>query len=405
VLLLLFTSYAVGAVASGGVIFLATVIRWYCLVLLFLGIFRGLVPPKPTILPFVIYSLLNFVFIYRAPVPAWSLQLAALLMVTVVSIVLSTPGYVKDIRNIRTIFKFGIFAAGLWTVTSAIFVKDFLQATATSRFSVGDTSAVVGSAWAGGFFAPMLMWGVLQRESITGRLVSVLILIPYTFLLILGSVRTAIFGMVLIPLMAIVLVRQKNIRMILSIVIFVILPLALGVYILNIIAPDKFSFLTERLFTTSTTGRVDIWRGAIKLCMRYSMVLGMGVGSAEVASLEIGHLFHNAYLTIWYNAGFLGLLLVVFFLGTYLIKAFRLVYTCANENDVLIAKVLFGYMAGIAAIGMFEGAFSGSGGIAVTMLLLTVSLIDRMKILALREDYALDQETLDYLYVKEDENC
>ena len=42
------------------------------------------------------------------------------------------------------------------------------------------------------------------------------------------------------------------------------------------------------------------------------------------------------------------------------------------------SRILFGYILGIAAIGMFEDAFAGSGGIAISMLVIIASVIDKL---------------------------
>ena len=376
ILFVLFITYSIGAISYGGVVFLATIARWGCFGLLVIGFFKKFHLPRASMFLFIFYALLGFLFVIRSVVPFWSMQRAVLLLMVVISVSVAVNGYITGPEKVATLFKMGIVAAAVWTATSMIFVQQFVRSTQL-RFSIGELANVGAMAYAGAFFTPMIVWGIVQRKYKFWRIFSVLLIVPFVFILLLGGLRTAIVGMLVIGCFPLLFLRGKPVRTI--IMLFVICSLILiSVYGLYLFLPDKAEFLTRRLLSTYTTGRFAIWLKALQWCIERALFLGHGTGSAVTGQLELGLLFHNAYLQIWYNTGLLGLLAVLLFLAIYNIKSFHLIAKSRTEEMTDFSRVAFGYMIGITAIGMFEGTFAGAGGIGVCMLMIVTAMIDRL---------------------------
>jgi len=375
ILFVLFITYSIGAITYGGVVFLSTIVRWGCLALLAIGFFKAFHPPKASMLLFVFYALLGFLFVSRSPILFWSAQRAVLLLMVVITVSVAVSGYITSPEKIATLFKMGIVAAAVWVATCMIFVQEFVRS-ARLRFTIGE--GLGGAvAYAGAFFAPMIVWGIVQRRYKFWRIFSIFLIAPFVFILLLGASRTAILGMLVMGSFPLLFLRGKPLRSI--VMLFVIGSLVmLSIYALFVVLPDRAEFLTRRLLSTYTTGRFAVWLKALQWCIDRALFLGHGTGSSAIARLEFGLLFHNAYLQIWYSTGLLGLLAVLLFLAIYNIKSFRLIAKSQTEEMTDFSRVAFGYMIGITAIGMFEGTFAGAGGIAVCMLMIVTAMIDRL---------------------------
>lgn len=391
ILMLLFLSYAVGAVTYGGLVFIATVIRWGLLILLALCFFKQFVLPKSSMLLIYFYVLLGLIFVSRSPVPMWSFQRGMLLAMTVFTVSISVNSYVDSPKKLSTIFKMGIFSAFVWTASNMIFVKEYIYASQL-RFSAGEEIGVVSTAYAGAFFAPMIIWGIVQREYKFWKITSVLLIAPFVFVLFLGGVRTAIVGLLCIGSFPLLFLRGKPVRSILILTMLCML-ICVSILLLYVILPDRAEFLIRRLLQASTSGRTDVWGHALQWIVNRAFFMGRGIGAADTAQIELGLLFHNAYLTIWYNTGIFGLLAVLSFLIVYTFRSFRLLMKSSGGELSDYSRTLLGYMLALCAVGMFEGAFAGAGGIAVTMLILVASAIDRLTRLL---DQNFPEDMIDY---------
>ena len=156
--------------------------------------------------------------------------------------------------------------------------------------------------------------------------------------------------------------------------------------------PGKATSLTEKVLSTSTSGRVELWTEALHRCVTRAMLSGNGIGSADTMARELGHGFHNAFLAIWYNAGFVGFLAVLLFIVIYITRSYSQTRRFRTNEMGEYSRIALGYMLGMTAIGLFENSFASSSGIAVFMLMVIAALIDRIG--QIGDQYSYD--TLDY---------
>ena len=373
IIFILFVSYAFSAAMQGGIVFLSTVVRWGCLILCLVGFFKMSSRLKSSMLLFVFYAFLGLLFVGRSVVILWSLQRAVLLVLVVLSIPIAINSYITGPDKVGSLFKMGIIAATVWVGFNLLFLKDFIHSTA---LKFGE-HAPVSIAWAGAFFSPMILWGIMQKREVFWRIYSIVIAMPFVFLLFIGGVRTAIFGMLIIASLPILFSRIRPIRVIGTILGVSILIIA-GKYVLFALIPDRAAFLTEKVLSTATTGRVELWTGALYWCWTRAMLFGHGIGGADIAVVEFGHGFHNAFLVIWYNTGLVGLLAVLLFLFIYIMRSYSQTRRYRANEMGEYSRVALGYMLGITAISMFENSISAASGVAVFMLIVITSLIDRI---------------------------
>jgi len=391
VLLILFLSFSMGAISQRGIIFMATLVRWGCLALLGVGIFKRPRFYGRGILFFAFYVFLGAVFIFLSPMILWTTQQTFLLAMTVFGISVAVNSYAVSCKHIDNLFKMGITAAAVWTITSMLFVSEYLYST-RARFSTSEEIGGVAVAYAGVFFAPMVFWGVIQNRYKLWRILSILLYVPFIFIVMLGGVRSAMLGMLVIACLPLLFFKVRLIKLILLGSILVILIVA-AVSLLFVMVPDKAQYLVERIFTISTTGRFELWVTALGLCMK-SGFIGHGIGSSDAAIFELNMYFHNAYLIIWYNAGLLGLLSILLFFANYLWKSFRLVLTSGIPELSEYSRLGLGYMLGIMAMGMFEGVFATASGIGLVMLIIVSNLIDQIRHLSLIETFGQGSEQI-----------
>lgn len=379
IIFILFLTYSVGAITSGGVVFVSTLIRWACLALLGIGFFQGFSLPKASMLFFDFYVLLAFILIIFSPVPTIAIQQGVLLLTTVICVPIAINSYIKSTENIRRLFKMGIVAGAVWALTSTMFLSEYIYST-EERFGTGVM------AYAGAFFAPMIAWGIIQKRDILWKVFSMILIVPFTTILLLSAVRGAILGMLGIGLFPLLFLRGKPLRAFVQLfVVFLLIMLSIG--ILFVLVPTKSEYLINRIVSVSTTGRFYIWVDILSYCLQHPFT-GRGVGAAGVDGILVfGHQFHNAYLEIWYNAGLLGLVAVLVFLGIYLLKSLRLLTAAPTEDMADFSRVVFGYMLGISAMNVFESSLAGAGGIAITMLMIITVMIDKLKQMTQEESY------------------
>jgi len=375
-LFVLFLTYATGAIAQGGIIFLSTVVRWFFLGLLGLMIFRKHPRMKFTMIFVIIYLLLGFLGNIQSPVFMWTIQQTVLLAMAILFIPIAVNSYVTDFDKVAKIFKMGIAAATVWIAANIMFLGEFRYAT-EERFTSSEGIGAVVVAYSGVFFAPMIVWGILQSRYKIWKLYSMVLMVPFLVVLLVGAVRSALLGMVLIASIPILVAKLRPTKLIAGLGVFCFM-LAASVYGLFAFFPAKAQVLYERLLTTSTTGRSYVWVWALEKCVNEAL-WGHGIGSADIVGrIQFGMFFHNAYLQVWYNSGFFGLVAILVFIGIYVLKSLRLAYFQPATEIKEYGSVALGYMLGIIATSMFEGVFATAGGIGITMLMITAAIIDRL---------------------------
>lgn len=379
-LLTLLVSYSLGAITTGGVIFLSTVIRWGCLILLGISFIKYFEMPSPSLLLLIFYALLGLGFSVFSPAPSFSMQQSILLLATILCTSVAISSYVTSFDAIGRLFVMGIAAASVWTASNLLLAREFILSPHL-RYSTDTAVSAVSAAYAGAFFVPMVVWGIVQKKSSWLRLYSVLLIVPFLFILILTGVRSALFGMTMIAILPLILLKVRFSKVLVYSFIFAVVG-GVSLLVLYSIMPDKAGPLVERIFSMETTGRTERWAIALRWCFENALIFGKGIGSTNIiARRDFNISFHNSFFDIWGNTGFIGMLAVVFFLLVYIKKGFNLLRICPSEETAAYSRILLGYMLGISAMSLVESFLSSASTIGIFMLIVTAALIDKLRYL------------------------
>ncbi len=373
VLFLLMLSFALGPIQASGVIFAATLLRWFCLGLLLVACVRRFRLPNGTMCLYLLYAILGLIFIVRSPEPAWSFQQGILKLLVAVSVPIAVTTYVSSTNDIVRLLKMVIFAAAVWTISSLIFFQSYAQS-GYLRFRLGgEVGAGAGAIDAGAYLAPIVVWGIVQSRRRGLRISSSVLIIPFVLLFLLAGKRTALAGLLAIGGAPLIFLRKNPLKLI-GFSIIGGLFAASSVLLMFQLLPGKAQGLTERLLSTDLTGREGLWETGLYSCFQ-SPLLGHGEGSASMVADQT---FHNGYLIAWYNTGLLGLCALVSFLTIYTIKAWSLFRRAQTDEMADFGRLAFGYLLAVITVAFFVGSIGGVANITNCMLLIMCAIIDRL---------------------------
>ncbi len=374
-LLLLLVSYSfvfvdVNAVNTG-----AFFVRTLSLGLLVLGACRSLVIPGWAFYGMVGYVLLGVIFSARAPDISWALQSAGLLAVTIVALTAGLGQYLASYAKVETLFRLFVIAGVVWTLASIPALLDFI-AGRTLRFAGGTGVLATNYAGSGVMFLPFMLWATVQRGHVFWRVVGIggLLIIPLC--LFLSGTRTALVASTLAC--APLVLRGGVSRTARAWILLAVLAVSAVFLARHLLQGRGLGFLTDRLTSTSLSGREALWSKAFGVC-KESPLVGRGIGSQSALAKEAGFgNFHNAYLSIWCNTGILGLMLVMSVLFGYLWRAFALMRRVRHPVAMDAARVSLGFLVALCALGIVESSFASPSNSSIAILLIGATLVNRV---------------------------
>ncbi len=133
-------------------------------------------------------------------------------------------------------------------------------------------------------------------------------------------------------------------------------------------------YLANRLSSFDTTGRSTIWQTALQECLR-SPVIGHGSGAATFFSQGLfGMKFHQAYIAVFYDFGFAGLLVFVSMLAVGAANAVRLLRSKAPEIRG-IGVFTFTAIAMCAVQGLVETGMADTANPTAMLYYLSLGLV------------------------------
>ena len=210
-----------------------------------------------------------------------------------------------------------------------------------------------------------MFWGLWSTESKVLRIILGLgFLSGVTTLVLSGQRAGTVAGIVGITPTLLTMIRGRKSTM--RLVVLTIVMACLGFFVVQYANEDKISFLLSRYrLDSGLSDRNLIWGMAFSEIAR-NPLLGQGIGAAEWV---ISSSFHNAYLEIWFNAGFLGLGLFVAS-QAYLFLRIRYLYrTLTDPEAKSILALALGYMMGFVVLCVFESVGAGASNLNVILYL------------------------------------
>jgi O-antigen ligase len=346
---------------------IASLTRWLILPLLLAA---GLIFSKVRIsfgmLMFWGYVFLGFVSLFRADYFLWQFQRSILLVTVAIAIPFAYSN--KDVKTYKLALIAISLAATVYSLINFIGLPSSLNDPV--RYTGFAKSAPSMAATLGGVL-PFTIWGAQNADSKWLKRICVLGFLLGTVTLIFSAQRAGTIAGVLglIPLLLLNLNQRKT--AIGSILLLALLGL-IGYLLLMQSSTDRITFLLSRYALNSgLSNREFLWQKAISE-IAINPLWGNGIGAAEKL---ISSSFHNAYLEIWYNTGFFGL---IFFVISQLYFLFRTFYLWRQRTDpfaISISALSIGYVMGFLVLCLFESIGAGASNLNLILYLFLEVLV------------------------------
>jgi O-antigen ligase len=339
----------------------APLARWVLILLLLLsGVMFSKIEVSLGLLLFWGYVLLGFISLFRAISLSWQLQRGLLLLMVAIAIPFAYSN--KTYKAYELSLVSIAIAATAYSFLNIVPLPAHLSD--PSRFS-GYMIGAPAFAIVLGQGVPFSFWGLWNARSRVVRIACGLGFLSGAITLIFTGQRagtiTGVIG--LIPLVLVIMMRKRNIGWSLFLVILLVW---LGIFFVQQSSGERISFLLGRYsLDAGLSDRDLVWQVALS-AINNNPLLGQGIGAAEWV---VSSSFHNAYLEVWYNAGFFGL---VFFVASQVYFFYRIFYLGRISTDPQTRSILalmLGYMLGFAVLCVVESVGAGASNVSVILYL------------------------------------
>ncbi len=362
---------------AGPVGLTATAIRWgtlLCMVPLGLPAVTKQGAAMISLYAYAFFSLLCFP---RSPYAMWSLQRS----IALIMLMIAVPGVLRVMFDKgfdpTKIFKWLIVIAGVWALINATALTGYITEKEAGRFEGGAIS-VGYSALVMGTLLPFTIWGTFNRWSVVFRVISAGIASMLSVLLVFGASRGGAFmgAIACIPL----LLKLSVKRIVTGILVLTLI--AGAVFVMFQQAGSQQQELILARFagtggTSTLSGRIDLWRTGLHRAVS-SLLLGSGSGTGLVSKLgrQTGQGFHNAFITIWVEAGLFGLAAFVIALMITLKRGLAAMRATKTDPELqAIVRTTFGIALGIGALCMVESTITSATNMLIGAYLIVTVMI------------------------------
>jgi O-antigen ligase len=346
---------------------IASLVRWLALLLLlFSGLLFSRIRISKGILFFWGYVYLGFVFLFRSTDFFWQFQRGMLLLIVATAIPIAFSNRSYQVYK-STLIQIAV-AGTVFSLINLITIPG----------SLNDPLRFLGYAKTAPFFAvtlggllPFSFWGLWNAKTKFIKIACGLGFISGTATLLISGQRTGTAaGLIgLIPLGFSIIRYKKKLGWL---IVLVVLLISSTGYILLNSSSDRINFLLSRYSLNAGLSNRDlIWHAALSE-ISTNPILGEGIGASERV---ISSSFHNAYLEIWYNTGFIGLFL---FITSQILFFFRVIYLNGLANDPEKKSILalaLGYMLGFGVSCLFESLGAGASNMNLLLYLFLGTLL------------------------------
>lgn len=357
----------------------AVAIRWISLICLVpLGVTAINRRQGIVVLLLMIYAFSLIIFSVRSHYPLWSLQRSIALVLLIVGVCGSVQVLLERGVRPERLFKGMVFLGVIWAVVNVLPLRGYMQAPAEERY-VGEASAAGYGALVMGVLLPFTLWGVFHKWSHLWRIISAGTAAILAVLLLFVATRGGAFlgAIACIPL----LLRLSFKRLAVGALVLVLIAGSIAL-VMRWTHPVQQEFIYRRYIGFSgreiTTGRKRLWSTAWNKCAS-SPWLGHGSGSAILPRLRAGAfitVFHNAYLTVWYETGIFGFMVFITALFVVIRRGVFVFIRSRDHPDLqLDARLMLGLVLGLAAFSLVENGIAGSTNISIGMYLMTIAVI------------------------------
>lgn len=352
----------------------ASLVRWVSVLLLFLSgiLFNRLKIPLGMLL-FWGYVFLGFVCLFRAISIGWQFQRGLLLFVTAAAIPIAFSS--RSYKAYRSVLVSIAIVAAVFAILNSISLPSQLgDATRSTGYS---KTAPALTVVLGGLL-PFSFWGLWNVRSKAAKAALGVGFVAGTVALVFSGQRAGtVAGIVgLVPLALTMVNRRKSFGWALALAIALLL---LGFLVVQESNAERMSFLLGRYSPyADLSGRDRIWQTALS-AIAENPLLGRGTGAAEWI---VSSSFHNAYLEVWYNAGFPGLVLFITAQAYFFYRILSLNRTLTDPEAKSILALALGYMLGFVVLCIFESIGAGASNLNLVLYIFLGFLVSGDVLLA-----------------------
>lgn len=307
--------------------------------------------------------------------PMYILQKTILFVVMMGPMAASLAYQLQDIKDVHRVMRYFIIAAAVLAVLSVVSLP---QLRAGERFAGATTSAPL-FVMTGGLFLAFSLWGAIQFRGFWRGLAIVTFLTIAMTNVISGQRAGTVAGF--IACLAL-LMRFKFKRMLAGVV--VVLAVVGGIVIFFKFMPDQASFVYGRYFEEGSSGRVERWQYALQVCSE-NLLAGHGMGSAG----WLPHTFHNGYLSVWYDAGIIGLMM---FLLAFALTGVRCLQVFLYKPTQEIGRLFIGILMALMFMAMLEESVWSPSNVAGSVMMILMVMSTRMVLIIKDEKMLLAEE-------------
>ncbi len=384
-LVLMFACSLLTAAASQAVAKATFIGRWYflflCAVIAMMRLGRTLMPIAALVIAWACINL--FGLMYTPSFEKGVVRGAYFVLVIPGLIFAMTPPFADVDRVIQLLRRFAVVGAMLAAV-HLVFVIVAPQGLGTSRFKSCFESGQVMSLATAAATLPMI-WALLSKNA--GKLAPLLLAGTFINLLVLiaSTQRTAMFSLAGAVVITLYFYRSRG----------VIIAMVTGLGIALVAWPiitylvDQ-SFLVQRLSNFESAGRSIYWEWGITEGLKSPIIgYGSGAGTHEMF-LRFRHKFHQAYIAVFFDFGFIGLFTFLSMLGVGLVTALRIAQRKSEPRIRSVGVFLLANIAMVAAQGFVETGLADTANQTAMMFYLGLGLAGAVSLM--REDDALPGE-------------
>lgn len=310
---------------------------------------------KPAVVAVSFWALVNAVGMLYTPAVDSAIARAVFFALTVPGLVLvmTPPRHTVDdiLRLLKRMAIIGVVLAGV----HLIYVVIAPQGGGTARFKSAFSSGQVMSLATAAGTLPMI-WALLSKNAgkwapvfLVGTLINLLVMIASTQ-------RTAMFSLAGAVVVILAYYRSRGV----IIALLTGAGLAVIAWPIIVFLVDE-RFLMDRLSNFESAGRTRYWEWGIIEGLKHPFLgHGSGAGQAET-SIRFGMKFHQAYISVFYDFGFVGLIAFLSMIGLAFWTSLRLSWRGHAPKTraigvFLLANVLMCVAQGFAETGLSDTA-------------------------------------------------
>ena len=340
---------------------IASLVRWLSVLLLLLtGILFSKIEIPLGLLLFWGYVFSGYVSLFRAISFNWQFQRGLLLVIVAVAIPIAYSN--RSYKAYRSTLVLIAIVATIFSILNSLSLPSHLS---DPIRSMGYSKTAPALTVVLGGLLPFSFWGLWSVKSKVIRIALGLGFLSGIATLVLSGQRAGtVAGIIgLIPLALTTTIRKKNIgwSLLLAILLFL-----LGFFLIQQSSVQRIDFLLSRYrLDAGLSNRDWIWQLALSE-IEENPLLGQGIGAAEWV---ISSSFHNAYLEVWFNAGFLGLVLFVTSQIYFFCRIFYLYRVSGDPETKSILALALGCMLGFVVLCIFESIGAGASNLNLILYL------------------------------------